>query len=421
MKANPFQSHLLSNMKYMWLFIVSFTMIIIIILNSQVFIFKLWTKDVYSDQIKQRIDLTYWRFNYTDPDDLDDILSLKKPNYLKTYKNPCWHEALYGSHSSNIKFVLRCLPYFYLIGADKCGTTDLFLRLLKHPEIIKTKAYFSKETMWWAWTRFGYSVFTRGLSPTHFLGYLKIFNSAITQIQARNDPEDYHQCIIGDGSPNALWDFTGWNKIPQNHGLTLPKYLTPHCIHHLTPNVKLIVILRNPIDRLFSDFLFVREKHKAFKPSQRVRSRENFHVQVVNATNNLKKCIHKNSLKYCLFNKIFHLDSFLRFEVGFYSVYLKEWFKVFPRNQFYILRSEDYRENMKKHIKNIFKFLNLTKLPESDLNKIKVGKLINTRRKDVKHVKPMFNKTRKLLKDLYQPFNNELAVLLKNDKYRWET
>lgn len=77
----------------------------------------------------------------------------KSPNFLEDYKNPCWQEAVEDSDS--IKYEMRCLPYFYLIGADKCGTTDLFLRLLKHPEILKINAYFHKETMWWAWTRFG--------------------------------------------------------------------------------------------------------------------------------------------------------------------------------------------------------------------------------------------------------------------------
>jgi hypothetical protein len=46
-----------------------------------------------------------------------------------------------------------------------------------------------------------------------------------------------------------FWDMTGWQHIPQNKGLKEPEYLTPHVIKHVNPNVKLIVILRDPVER----------------------------------------------------------------------------------------------------------------------------------------------------------------------------
>jgi hypothetical protein len=51
-----------------------------------------------------------------------------------------------------------------------------------------------------------------------------------------------------------FWDFTGWDLMPQNEGLMADNaLLTPHCIHHLTPQAKLILILRNPVDRQVSN------------------------------------------------------------------------------------------------------------------------------------------------------------------------
>ena len=41
----------------------------------------------------------------------------KAPKFQPQFKNPCWHDE---------NKLLRCLPYFYLIGAPKCGTTDLY-------------------------------------------------------------------------------------------------------------------------------------------------------------------------------------------------------------------------------------------------------------------------------------------------------
>jgi hypothetical protein len=54
---------------------------------------------------------------------------------------------------------------------------------------------------------------------------------------------------LGDGTPMDFWDFTGWRNIQQNQGLDHPKVLTPHLLHHINPNVKLIIILRNPTQR----------------------------------------------------------------------------------------------------------------------------------------------------------------------------
>ena len=54
---------------------------------------------------------------------------------------------------------------------------------------------------------------------------------------------------IGDGTPNYLWDFDAWTKIPANKGLTEPKIITAHFVRMLNPEARIIVILRNPVDR----------------------------------------------------------------------------------------------------------------------------------------------------------------------------
>lgn len=53
----------------------------------------------------------------------------------------------------------------------------------------------------------------------------------------------------GDGTPMDMWDFRGWKMIPQNKGLKEPQYLTPHLIRHINRDVKLLILLRNPVDR----------------------------------------------------------------------------------------------------------------------------------------------------------------------------
>ena len=60
--------------------------------------------------------------------------------FLPEYKNPCFLEGT----------ELRCLPYFYLAGAPKCGTSDLWFNLLRHPQVYdkvgKECHFWKKET-----------------------------------------------------------------------------------------------------------------------------------------------------------------------------------------------------------------------------------------------------------------------------------
>lgn len=114
------------------------------------------------------------------------LSSLIDQQFLPNIKSPCWYEEIanklvsnpynssyfakhdkvfkdllttmnadfkkYLHHSGGKQFRLRCLPYFYIIGQPKCGTTDLFYRLLEHPQL-KYNAF--KEPHWWNRRRFG--------------------------------------------------------------------------------------------------------------------------------------------------------------------------------------------------------------------------------------------------------------------------
>lgn len=106
--------------------------------------------------------------------------------FLPNLKNPCWYEEFFGNitadpYGKNLyalyskrfqaiydhlrrafpahlhqhagrHYRLRCLPFFYIIGQPKCGTTDLYDRLRLHPEVHFTTM---KEPHWWTRKRFG--------------------------------------------------------------------------------------------------------------------------------------------------------------------------------------------------------------------------------------------------------------------------
>ncbi|TRY91967.1 hypothetical protein DNTS_024555 [Danionella cerebrum] len=113
------------------------------------------------------------------------IFSAIPRKFLPYLKNPCWYERFFGNITANPyrknlytlyskrfqaiynhlhrafpahlhqragrQYRLRCLPFFYIIGQPKCGTTDLYDRLRLHPEVHFTTM---KEPHWWTRKRF---------------------------------------------------------------------------------------------------------------------------------------------------------------------------------------------------------------------------------------------------------------------------
>lgn len=349
----------------------------------------------FQKSMEQKI---YERSNNSKPGVVDDILTMKPPPYLPDFKNPCWYEKTSGALLRK-----RCLPYFYLIGVDKCGTTDLFTRMLHHPQILRTNAVNSKETHWWSWRRFGYDVFVNNSKIQHFEDYLKVFDSTSSRLNKKQ--------VFGDGSPTYFWDFTGWPLIPQNKGKRNPEYLTPHCIHHLTPKSKFILILRNPIERLYSDYLFLFRKNI---------SPESFHEGVMSALKLFNDCEKVHGTRLCLYNKTLHMHTYVRILIGLYGNYLLEWFDVFSTDQFLIIKTEEYKNDIAGHLEKVFKFLELDQLSNEHLKKISSGRHAFERSDDMKKIGAMLPTTRILLKQFYSRSRFKVNVILGDKRFIWE-
>ena len=122
------------------------------------------------------------------------------------------------------------MPNFLIIGAAKSGTTSLYHYLGQHPEIymspIKEPHFFALE---------GQKADFGGPDDG-------IVRNAIIRI------EDYralfqevsNERAIGEASTSYLYD----SKAPRR-------------IRHHVPDVKLVAILRNPVDRAYSNFLYM--------------------------------------------------------------------------------------------------------------------------------------------------------------------
>lgn len=69
-------------------------------------------------------------------------------DFLPNFRNPCFKIPNFSKSDTT---PINCLPYFYLVGAPKAGTTDLFTRMVRHPEISK---FVPKEPHWLTRKRF---------------------------------------------------------------------------------------------------------------------------------------------------------------------------------------------------------------------------------------------------------------------------
>lgn len=380
----------------------------------------------------------------TDP----NLFSVIPPQFLPGIKSPCWHQDvssklstepyrgnLFTLRSENFKNVcdylrnnfyqhlyhrdgrqyrLRCLPYFYIIGQPKCGTTDLFHRLLLHPEV---KFNTMKEPHWWTRKRFGYIRFKDGFQKSFPVeDYLDLFDLAAHKIQEgiSGNSSGHHrgtlQVITGEASASTMWDNQAWSYLHDDREETDPPFLTQDFIHKVQPDAKIIIMLRDPVERLYSDYLYFKMANK---------SAEDFHQKVIESVQLFKSCLSARSLRSCVYNTSLSNAMPVRLNLGMYIVFLLDWLTVFHRDQILALRLEDYAANLTVTIQRVFDFLSVgpvSKQVEAALTKRPMS---NTRRVADRSLGPMLPATRDLLREFHQPFNHKLASVLNNKAFLW--
>lgn len=87
------------------------------------------------------------------------------PDFEQKFKNPCFYDACHQTNNGT-KRKLRCLPFFHVLGVDKCGSTDLYYRIVRHPQILPNSGVLDKETSWWSWRRYGKQLLSQITSPS---------------------------------------------------------------------------------------------------------------------------------------------------------------------------------------------------------------------------------------------------------------
>ena len=281
-------------------------------------------------------------------------------NYPNVYVGRLSKKNLFRSFTSNS----RILPDFIIIGESKCGTTSLYNYMIQHPAI---KPALSKEINFFNWSYDKPQNWYSAHFPTKFK---KKLSKNICK----------KPFLTGEATPLYLFN----SQVPKR-------------IFDTIPNVKIIVVLRNPVDRAYSHYqdLGVRlggEKRMfddAIRTELKILKEKNYVITDYdgNFTDRLYQYVTR----------------------GIYLDHLKIWMDVYPLKQFLILNTEELENNPAEILNNVFKFLSLP-----DYGKINFEEKYN-----VTKYKPMNEQSRKLLEEFFKPYNERLYKFLKRD-FEWD-
>ena len=185
-------------------------------------------------------------------------------------------------------------------------------------------------------------------------------------------------------------------------GEATPRYIEhPHAINRIkeiTPNAKFIILLRNPIDRAFSQHnMNVKNDYEINNFSDALKEEPR------RIANRIEKM--SNDVSYYSWN----FDLYAYLEHGIYVDKIKRWMEVFPKEQFLIIQSEEFFKNPSKIYNDVLEFLGL---PSYDL------KEYDAIRKQQKSI--LEKHTREKLQHYFKPHNDKLYELL-GKKFDWET
>lgn len=218
------------------------------------------------------------------------------------------------------------LPNFFIVGAPKAGTTSLYHYLDQHPDVymspVKEPNYFAEEIRlgnispeWQDWAQREYKSLQAYLSGSmhekKFGGIVDTWSDYLKLFENVNGEK-----AIGEASVCYLWSKTASRTIAST-----------------TPHAKIVMVLRNPIDRAFSQY------KQAVASGLTAKS----FGEVV-----------RNSLK----NKCYQfelLNPFLEF--GLYYDQVKRYTEHFSAENLRIYLYEEYKQAPTQITADIFRFL----------------------------------------------------------------
>ena len=298
----------------------------------------------------------------------------------------------------------RTRPEFMLVGGMKCGSTSFARYLAAHPQV---KVPGPKEPNYWSWYRF----------PARYQHFF-VNESPIP------DPGP-GQYISGEFSTSSLIH-----------------PLAPRRVQANLPELRIFVLLRNPVDRAYSHFMMSKtaglEKECAFEEIVRKEMDEIPELLAahergfLNTVGDSKSCYSaidgtpinvvkheqgwpKRKLRSDLDLRDFYFKSYV-----FRSLYhdqLHRWLRLFPRRQFMIIQSERFFENEADTMNEVAEFLGLEpfEFQTADQLQRRWDAGANNPLDMPQDYRAMGGATRDLLTEFFEPYNQQLYRLIDAD------
>lgn len=278
------------------------------------------------------------------------IAYYQNASYKQTFKT---HPEIVKKHWDINK---KGRPDFLIPGFMKCGTTSLYQYLTAHPQVLPSV---DKELYFFT----NFFEYGTDFYQAHFPAIL-----------------DKTKCLTGEASAIYL------------HHPSIAKK-----VFSLFPDIKLIVLLRNPIERTISSYSLY---HKSV-------SEQNKRELAISACIEQIQQVGDNSVD--LFSiEALSSSNMIHLLYSLYIYHLKEWLSVFPRDQFLILKSEDLFGNPSATMNQVYDFLGLP-----------YNQLRFYRNSNVGSYSPISDNLRSQLKEFYRPYNQQLEEYL-GMKFDWE-
>ena len=250
----------------------------------------------------------------------------------------------------------RVLPDTLIVGAQRSGTSSLFRYLARHPGVLtgldKEPHYFNRET-----------------PPKGGVGWYRAHFPTEWTVRMKGALRGARPRVL-EGTPRYLY-------IGSSHAR----------MHALLPGARLVVLLRDPVERCHSQYRMVRERPWF--------------------TWSFEECIEEGLAQAPSGRADAHFfetapsqpaDVLLR---GLYAGQLESLFRFYPREQVLVLRAEDFFADPGAGFQRVLRFLDL---PPLHLDAYAV--------RNARAGSPMPDGVRRRLEAFYRPHNEHLQELL---------
>jgi hypothetical protein len=257
----------------------------------------------------------------------------------------------------------RLLPNFLIIGVQKCGTTSLYRYLTQHPDI---ESACKKEIKYF------------DLRPHKSLNWYRAHFPLASKRQQNLS------LITGEAGPDYI--------------------LFPDVANHVArtlPQVKLIAIFRNPVDRAYSQYRFSTRRGYEFASFEEALRQEPLRLKKAK-----RECLKRK--KHLSQSTVYRELSYRR--RGLYAQQLKVWIERFPKRNIWVLCTEELNNQPDSTLEKVTRFLGV-----SEYN-------FDTRERH--HQSPEYSDmspmVRRDLVDYFKPHNQKLYSLV-GRSFDWDS